>query len=105
MTGSKLIATVPVSQRNQETDFYCFGQMAIGMAEGYILGVMSKDDFTKQSSLKEAGDRDDNGEGYVLPVDYVTLDVVAGWQAGLEEWFFPLRYGSCRTKQRPVAAQ
>jgi hypothetical protein len=90
--GCDYIATVPVSQRRQNTKFYCFGQMSKGMKVGYILGVISKKDFAEKRQTKEKGDVDNNGERYVDPVDCVYINELYGWQPDTLQGFFPLKY-------------
>jgi hypothetical protein len=84
------VATVPVSQRKQLTDYYCFGQMRRGMREGYHIGAMSKSRFTALRMTKETDERDSNGERYVDPVDYVRVDQLEGWREDTFDGFFPL---------------
>jgi hypothetical protein len=86
--NKKYIATVPVAQRKQEVEYYCFGQIAAGMTEGFIVGVMSKRDFQAACRTKQAGDVDDNGERYVTPVDYVTHR----WRWDSDGSFWPAQY-------------
>lgn len=96
---NRYIATVPVFQRNQETDFYCMGQISKGMRNGYIIGVISKAEFQDKCRTKEKGEEDDNGEGYVDPIDYVYLHELYGWQKETLDGFIPLRYilsGYCK---------
>jgi len=96
--GQEYIATVPVSQRNQKVDFYCFGQISAkhnqhqswGMKDGYINGVMSKEEFTKKCKTKRSGQVDSNGEKYVDPVDYVTISQLHTWHDETLAGFFPL---------------
>lgn len=83
-------ATVPSSQRNQETDYYCFGQIRRGMREGYHLGVLSKVDFQSTSQVFEAGTTDTNGEYYAEDVDGVKFSQLKGWREDTFDGFFPL---------------
>jgi hypothetical protein len=89
----QLIATVPLSQRGQATDFYCFGQMQKDMRHGFILGVISKEHFTEASGTKFTGDRDGNGEWYALDVDYISIsEVPKWWNEGIANMFLPFCY-------------
>ena len=86
------IATVPKSQEGQEVDYYCFGQIANELKEGFITGVMSKWEFALRKKLKVEGDKDNNGEGYVCDVHYVSINEVPLWTPETVDAFIPPQY-------------
>lgn len=89
------VVTVPPSQRGQQTDFYCFGQMAKGMNEGWIISVMSKKYFQAKKEFVDSSVVDSNGISYPNGIDRIFVKDAPRWHENVVDYFFPMRYMDC----------
>ena len=80
------LITIPVTQGNQVVDLYCCGQTGEPYTDGYILGMISKNDFLEpiegERKFYAKGDRDTNGVVYLADTYACQIRHLKAWKRG-----------------------